>query len=177
MITSRAPLIDRTSSRSRLYSWSAQAVGEGFEISVRHDTESFVRSGHDVSVLTDQGLAVPIADMARVRAILVDAAKKRCSFSYSEALLALGHRFTRPKMRAFCKTLDAIDALAQATSEPDLAVLVVRESDGLPGQGWWVGGRTRLQGYDGPWSGAEAAAFVRGLQELAFDYWGRKGDV
>ncbi|MCW6508309.1 hypothetical protein [Lichenifustis flavocetrariae] len=124
----------------------------------------------------EQGFTVPISDVAHVRAILVEAAKRRCTLSYSEMLLALGHRFTRPKMRALCKTLDAIDESARTAKEPDLAVLVVRESDGLPGQGWWVGGPAQRMGYDGPWTGA-AAAFVLRMQRVAFDYWEPKSDA
>ena len=55
-------------------------------------------------------------------------------------------------MRAVCKTLDEVDKRAAARGEPELAVLVVRESDGLPGQGWWTG-RTD---YTGLWTGPEA---------------------
>ncbi len=112
-----------------------------------------------------------IADVARVRALLVAAARRGAAVSYSELLDRLGHRFTRPKMRALCRTLDAIDEAGAATGEPELAVLVVRESDGLPGQGWWVGGRPLREGYEGPWSGPEALAFVRRLQGRAFAYW------
>ena len=72
----------------------------------------------------------------------------------------LGHGFSRPKMRAVCKTLAAVDAEAEARGEPELAVLVVRQSDGLPGQGWWVDGGAAAHGYDGPWEGPEAAAFI-----------------
>ena len=43
-------------------------------------------------------------------------------------------------MRQLCKTLGAVDEEAAARGEPELAVLVVRQSDGLPGQGWWVAG-------------------------------------
>ncbi len=67
-------------------------------------------------------------------------------------------------------TLDAIDEAGREAGEPELAALVVRESDRLPGQGWWVGKVYRL-GYEGPWTGKEALAFVRTRQELAFDYW------
>ena len=74
-------------------------------------------------------------------------------------------------MRALCRTLDAVDAAGAASGEPELAVLVVREADGLPGQGWWVGGRPMREGYEGPWTGPEAAAFVRSLQERAFAHW------
>jgi hypothetical protein len=111
-----------------------------------------------------------IADVARVRGILVAAAKRGEAVSYSELLGALGHRFTRPKMRAVCKTLDAIDAQAAERGEPELAVLVVRESDRLPGQGWWTGA-SETRGYQGEWTGSEAQAFVAGLQQIAFDYW------
>lgn len=113
-----------------------------------------------------------IADVDRVRAILIAAAKRGEAVSYSQLLGELGHRFTRPKMRAVCKTLDVIDQRAAAAGEPELAVLVVRESDKLPGQGWWVGAET-MRGYRGPWTGAEAEAFVHVIQKRAFDYWRR----
>ena len=96
--------------------------------------------------------------------------------SYSELLDALGHRFSRPRMRAVCKSLDAIDEAARAAGEPELAVLVVRGADGLPGQGWWSGERPRRLDYAGPWSGPEAFAFVLDRQSLAFDYWTRSRD-
>jgi hypothetical protein len=112
-----------------------------------------------------------IADVPRVRSILIEAARAGRSVSYSEALNELGHRFTRPKMRALCKTLDVIDEMGRADGEPELAVLVVRESDGLPGQGWWAGAQAFVRGYDGPWEGPKARAFVDGLQREVFAYW------
>ncbi|MGB3166342.1 MAG: ribose-phosphate pyrophosphokinase [Alteraurantiacibacter sp.] len=106
-------------------------------------------------------------DVSRITAMMHDAAKSGCALSYSEALGKLGFRFTRPKMRALCKTLDAVDRNAADAGEPELAVLVVRESDGLPGQGWWTGRRD----FEGEWTGAEARRFVERLQALAFTYW------
>lgn len=114
-----------------------------------------------------------LADPAEVRAILVASAKAGEAISYSEVLGLLGHDFTRPKMRALCKTLDAIDQAGAAAGEPELAVLVVRESDRLPGQGWWVG-VAASRDYHGSWTGPEAEAFVRRLQQQAFD-WHRAG--
>lgn len=111
-----------------------------------------------------------IADVAVVRALLLEAARAERALSYSEALLALGHRFTRPKMRALCRTLDAIDAAGAERGEPGLAVLVVRESDRLPGQGWWLGAAKRLE-YEGLWTGPDAAALVRREQAGVFRYW------
>ncbi len=111
-----------------------------------------------------------IADVERVRGLLVDAARDARAMTYSELLLTLGHRFTRPKMRALCRTLDAIDAAGETRGEPGLAVLVVRQSDSLPGQGWWIDTGVR-DAYAGAWTGSEAAAFVREQQAVAFRYW------
>jgi hypothetical protein len=108
-----------------------------------------------------------LTDIPRITAILQDAAREGRAISYSEMLMTLGFRFTRPKMRALCKTLDAIDAEGTVRGEPALACLVVREGDSLPGQGWWVG-RTD---YQGQWEGAEARAYLAKHQGEAFRYW------
>jgi hypothetical protein len=121
-------------------------------------------------VPADGGGPGPIADVGHVRALLLDAVQERRAVSYSEILGLLGHRFTRPKMRALCKTLDAIDEAGAAKGEPGLAVLVVRESDRLPGQGWWIGA-AKAHGYSGAWEGPDAAALVARLQQAVFDYW------
>ncbi|WP_296611318.1 ribose-phosphate pyrophosphokinase [Sphingomonas sp.] len=126
---------------------------------------------HPGRAMIDQSSANSIADVVRVRALLIGAAKAGEAISYSHLLAKLGHRFTRPKMRALCKTLDVIDEAAIAAGEPELAVLVVRESDGLPGQGWWGGARAFVLGYDGPWTGPRAMKLVREQQQIAFDYW------
>lgn len=133
------------------------------------------RHGGDLAGwLTDQGLAPEapggIADPALVRSMLVAAAGEGRAVSYSELLAMLGHRFTRPKMRALCRTLDAVDADGATRGEPGLAVLVVRESDRLPGQGWWIGAAERF-GHAGEWTGPAAAALVREQQEAAFSFW------
>ena len=108
-------------------------------------------------------------DVDHIEALLHAAARDRAALSYSEILLALGYTFTRPKMRALCKVLDTIDQRAEAAGQPELAVLVVRESDHLPGQGWWVG-RTD---YRGDWAGGGARRHVDRLQAKAFNFWGR----
>jgi hypothetical protein len=117
-------------------------------------------------------MAEPLADPVEVRAHLVAAAKAGVALSYGEILEHLGYRFTRPKMRQLCAMLGEIDRAAELRGEPELAVLVVRASDGLPGQGWWVaseGGTAR--GYSGPWEGPEAARFIREVQGETFAYW------
>jgi hypothetical protein len=111
-----------------------------------------------------------LADPAEVRAILVASARSGQPITYSEVLALLGHDFTRPKMRALCKVLAFVDDEAAERGEPELAVLVVRQSDGLPGQGWWVGG-AKTHGYVGQWEGPAAARLIRKLQRQAFDFW------
>ncbi len=111
-----------------------------------------------------------LADPREVRAILIASAKAGQAISYSEVLGLLGHDFTRPKMRALCKVLGFVNDVAEERGEPELAVLVVRQSDGLPGQGWWVGG-AKKHGYAGLWEGPKAAKLIKKLQRQAFDYW------
>ena len=115
-----------------------------------------------------------LADPDEVRVILVSSASAGQPITYSETLLLLGHHFTRPKMRALCKVLTYVDDEAEERGEPELAVLVVRQSDGLPGQGWWVGG-AKKHGYTGLWEGPKAARPIRKLQAQAFDYWKGRG--
>ena len=115
-----------------------------------------------------------LADPDEVRAHLVAAAAAGHALTYSELLEHLGYGFSRPKMRALCKTLGVVDRDAEARGEPELAVLVVRQSDGLPGQGWWIEG-ARQHGYAGPWEGPRASRFIRKLQQQTFDYWSERG--
>jgi hypothetical protein len=110
-------------------------------------------------------------DPDHVEALLQAAARAGESMSYGEVLAAVGLNFSRPRMRALCALLADLDARARGRGEPELAVLVVRQSDRLPGQGWWVGGRPARDNYAGPWDGPEAAAYIRGVQRETFDFW------
>jgi hypothetical protein len=118
-----------------------------------------------------------LAQPEEVRLHLVAAAKAGVALSYGELLERLGYGFSRPKMRALCAILGAVDEDAEARGEPELAVLVVRQSDGLPGQGWWVGRSSTSAGggdadrYQGPWEGPEARRFVEGVQAQTFAWW------
>lgn len=112
-----------------------------------------------------------LADPAEVRAHLVAAAKAGVALTYAELLEHLGYAFSRPKMRQLCVVLGDVDRDAAARGEPELAVLVVRQSDGIPGQGWWVGGGARERGYVGPWEGPDAKRFIAGVQAETFAFW------
>jgi hypothetical protein len=106
----------------------------------------------------------------RVRSLLIEAAREGHAVTYAGLLGRLGLGFTRPKMRALCRTLSRIDEDAAAAGEPELAVLVVRQSDALPGQGWWTG-HAAATGYAGGWTGERAVREVARLQQRAFRHW------
>ena len=118
---------------------------------------------------------VALAEPEEVRLHLVAAARVGTALTYSEMLERLGYAFSRPKMRALCSILGAVDEDAAARGEPELAVLVVRQSDGLPGQGWWVAGGARARGYEGPWVGPDARTFIAGVQAETFAWWQSHG--
>lgn len=112
-----------------------------------------------------------LAEPEEVRAHLIAAARAGVAITYGELLEQLGYSFSRPKMRQLCAILSAVDQDAEARGEAELAVLVVRQSDGIPGQGWWVGGGARSRGYRGAWEGPEAARFVQSVQAESFAFW------
>lgn len=112
-----------------------------------------------------------LADPEEVRLHLVAAARAGTALSYGELLERLGYSFSRPKMRALCKILAVVDEAAALRGEPELAVLVVRQSDGLPGQGWWIAGGARSRGYEGAWEGPEARRFIDRVQSESFAFW------
>ncbi|WP_237219626.1 ribose-phosphate pyrophosphokinase [Sphingomonas arenae] len=116
-----------------------------------------------------------LADPQEVRAYLIAAAAAGHALTYAELLERLGYVFSRPKMRALCKVLASVDEQAEAAGEPELAVLVVRQSDGLPGQGWWVGSWEKHR-HKGDWVGPDAQRLVQRLQEQAFTYWQARGE-
>lgn len=115
-------------------------------------------------------VAPPLADPAEIRAHLIAAAAAGTPLTYSELLERLGYPFSRPRMRQLCAALGPVDDEAFARGEPELAVLVVRQSDGLPGQGWWITG-ARRHDHRGDWEGPEAAALIRRLHRQCFAYW------
>jgi hypothetical protein len=108
-------------------------------------------------------------DLDQIESLLQASAKEGRAISYAETLNCLGLDFSRPKMRALCVALGEIDRRAKSKGEPDLAVLVVRASDHIPGAGWWVEKNERS--YKGPTEGPKALAYIQRLQRKAFDYW------
>jgi hypothetical protein len=112
-----------------------------------------------------------VFDPAEVRQLLIEAARHRQAFTYGALVNILGYSFTRPLMRQLCKVLDRIDEDGRAGGEPGLAVLVVRQSDGLPGQGWFVSRTDIYPDLPMEWEGTEARRYTEARQAEAFDYW------
>lgn len=111
-------------------------------------------------------------DIDEIEAMLQSAARAGQALSYSEALGQLGYNFSRPKMRALCSALTEVDARTKRKRQPELAVLVVRASDGLPGAGWWADSKT--DDYNGLWEGPAALAYIQKRQKKSFSYWRRR---
>ena len=104
-----------------------------------------------------------LADPEEVRLHLVAAARAGVALTYGELLERLGYHFSRPKMRALCAILGAVDEDAAERGEPELAVLVVRAErrHSRPG----LVGRRRRHGsaaMKGLGKGPEARRFIAG---------------
>jgi hypothetical protein len=78
-----------------------------------------------------------LVDVDRLEALLVEAARARRSLTYAEVLAHFGLRITPRRVYALCRDLGAVCARNRARGEPELAVLVVRKSDRLPGEGFF----------------------------------------
>jgi len=105
-----------------------------------------------------------------LEALLILKAKTGSAINYGEVFTWFGHRFQRFQVGQLCAALEAVDSLQRGRGRPELASLVVRASDGIPGQGWWLS-KSHDQ-WDGLFVGSEAAAFVRRHQQRTFDFWG-----
>jgi hypothetical protein len=111
-----------------------------------------------------------VVDVDRLEALLIEAARARRSLTYAEVLGHFGIRITPRRVFALCRDLGVVCERNRARGEPELAVLVVRKADRLPGEGFfhslWRGGA-----YDGPATGPVAAVFIRRETERVFAYW------
>ena len=111
----------------------------------------------------------PIA-IEELEALLIEAARQRRSLTYAEVLGSFGMRIAPRRVYALCRDLGEVCARNRARGEPELAVLVVRKADRLPGEGFfhsfWRDGA-----YDGPATGVKARAFIRALTEEVFSFW------
>jgi hypothetical protein len=120
-----------------------------------------------------RGSRSALVDVDQLEKLLIAAARGRRSLTYAEVLAHFGMRITPRRVYALCRDLGAVCERNRARGEPELAVLVVRKSDRLPGEGFfhsfWRDGT-----YDGPATGPVAMAFIRRETAAVFAYW--RGD-
>jgi hypothetical protein len=116
------------------------------------------------------GARVSLVDIDWLEALLIEAARARQSLTYAEVLARFGIRITPRRVFALCRDLGAVCERSRARGEPELAVLVVRKSDRLPGEGFFHG-PWRDGAYDGPATGPAAAAFIRCETEKVFRFF------
>ena len=108
-----------------------------------------------------------MVDLDRLERVVVRAARERRPLTYGQLLAYFGLRVGPVTVGGLCRDLGRVERRRAAEGWPDLACLVVRKSDGLPGEGYFAG--LRAEGvYAGPSEGPEAAAALRVLQERAF---------
>jgi hypothetical protein len=115
-----------------------------------------------------------LVDIDRLEMLLIEAARARRSLTYAEVLASFGMPIAPRRVYALCRDLGQVCERNRARGEPELAVLVVRKSDRLPGEGFFHG-LWRDGAYDGPAIGPEAEAYIRAQTEEVFAHWAAVG--
>ncbi|HEX3210594.1 MAG TPA: hypothetical protein VHQ91_14500 [Geminicoccaceae bacterium] len=135
-------------------------------------TQGAARSGRQKEVLRPRTRA-GLVEVDRLEALLIEAARARRSLTYAQVLAHFGIKITPRRVYALCRDLGQVCERNRARGEPELAVLVVRKSDRLPGEGFFHGA-WRDGGYDGPATGPRARAYIDRLSALAFAFWAER---
>jgi hypothetical protein len=111
-----------------------------------------------------------MVDIDALEQLLIEAARDRRTLAYSEVLSHFGKRVTPIRVYALCRDLGVVSERNRVRKEPELAVLVVRKTDRLPGEGFFHGA-WKDGSYDGPATGPAARAYIDGLTEIVFDFF------
>ncbi len=99
--------------------------------------------------------------------LLIDAARKQEPLTYGDVLSFFERRVTPITVNALCRDLGVVCDRLRSRNAPELACLVVRRSDRIPGAGYFTS--YRFSGdYKGPSTGPEAEAFVAERQAFAY---------
>lgn len=111
-----------------------------------------------------------LVDVDRLEALLIAAAREQRTLTYAEVLRHFDKRVAPRLVFALCRDLGEVCRRNRERGEPELAVLVVRQADGLPGEGFF---RSAWQDgdYDGPPTGPAARGFIREQQDRVFAHW------
>ena len=110
-----------------------------------------------------------MVDLDQLERALIQAALERRPLTYGQLLAFFERRVTRITVSALCRDLGRVEARRAGAGWPDLACLVVRKDDGLPGEGYFDSLR-REGRYAGPSTGPAAEAFVHARQRRAHDW-------
>jgi len=110
-----------------------------------------------------------VVDLGRLERVLVETARDGRPVTYGRLLAYFERRVTRITVGALCRDLARVERRREGQGWPDLACLVVRRSDGLPGEGYFAS--LRAEGaYDGPALGPAAEAVIRERQARAREW-------
>ena len=112
-----------------------------------------------------------MVDLDRLERVLIQAALEQRPVNYGQLLAFFGWKVTQITVGALCRDLGRIDQRRAEEGWPDLACLVVRKSDGLPGEGYFTSVRDAGD-YAGPSVGPPAVSFIRARQSRAAQ-WAR----
>ncbi|MFW5833274.1 MAG: ribose-phosphate pyrophosphokinase [Pseudomonadota bacterium] len=104
-----------------------------------------------------------------LEAVLIQAARQKGTLSYRQLLEMGGRRVGPNNVRALMRVLSEVCRRTEARGEPDLACLVVREKDGLPGAGWFAAEAQKGQPLDG-----SSRTRVERAQAAAFAFWAER---
>ncbi len=108
-----------------------------------------------------------MVDLDRLERVLIQAALERRAMTYGQLLGLFERRVTPILVAALCRDLGKQAERRSGAGWPDLACLVVRRSDRLPGEGYFDSLR-RDGAYAGPSVGPAAEAFLLARQEQAY---------
>ncbi len=108
-----------------------------------------------------------MVDLDRLERVLILAARERRALTYGQVLAFFERRVTRITVGALCRDLGKMERRRQADGWPDLACLVVRKSDGLPGEGYFTSLRSD-EGIECASEGPQAQALIAARQARAF---------
>lgn len=130
------------------------------------------KRGRDGSVRSYR-VRAQLVDVDRLEALLIEAARARRSLTYAEVLAHFGIRITPRRVYGLCRDLGTVCERNRVRGEPELAVLVVRKSDRLPGDGFFHSA-WRDGSYDGPATGPAARAYIDALTAAVFAFWAER---
>lgn len=108
-----------------------------------------------------------MVDIDRLERLLVAAARERRPMTYGQLLGCFDRGVSRATVQGLCRDLGRVMRRLTPQGAPDLACLVVRRADGLPGEGWFHFAREEL-GYIGAGTGPGAVAFLAACQRRAY---------